>query len=109
MAVELQHFAFPFRLDPAGRFAVDEQDSASEIVACVAICLATPLGSRAEVVEYGVPRLEFNLPSPGEIAAAVEEWEDRATVDIDVLRGLNGQETAVQLTAIVRPAIGGET
>jgi hypothetical protein len=53
-----------------------------------------------------VPRLEFNLPDPGDLIEAVEEWEDRAALDIDVLRGLNGTETAVQLTAIVRPAIG---
>jgi phage baseplate assembly protein W len=109
MAVELPHFSFPFHLGGSGSFAVDEQDSADEVSAAVAICLATPLGSRAEVPEYGSPRAEFNLPPVGDLIEAVEEWEDRAALDIDVLRGLNGDETAVQLTAIVRPAIGGET
>jgi hypothetical protein len=62
--VDVPHLSVPFHLSGSGRFAVVEQDSDAELIQCVAVCLATPEGSRAEVPDYGSSRFEFDLPEP---------------------------------------------
>lgn len=75
------HFAFPFRVERRS-VAVVEQDSIAEIESCVEATLRTPLGTRLEEPEYGIPDETFaQVPrEPGaEIyLAAVEEQEPRA-------------------------------
>jgi phage baseplate assembly protein W len=100
------HFAQPFRLIGSGSFAVVEQDSDQEILDSVAICLATPQGSRAEVPDYGVPRLEFSLPSGTDIVAAVQEWEPRASLTVEVAAALAGDESVARLTVLVANSTG---
>jgi phage baseplate assembly protein W len=104
--VDLPHLASPFRLDGSGRFAVVEQDSQDDLAACVAVCLATPQGSRAEVVDYGVPRFEFNLPDPNDVIAAVTEWEPRVDLALTVVQGVSGDEGLARITALVSPHLG---
>lgn len=103
--VDAPHFAVPLRIGGSGRFAVVEQDSDDDLVSCVAACLATPQGSRAEVPEYGSPRFEFTLPAAPDVAAAVEQWEPRVTLDLEMLEGVSGVESMIAITALVRPAI----
>lgn len=102
---QIPHFALPLRLDGIGRLATIEQDSADEIAQCVAVILATPEGSRVEVPDFGIPRLEFNLPDTADIIAAVQEWEPRADLSLDVVRDLPGTTSTAVLTAAVRPHI----
>lgn len=99
------HLAIPLRLDGSGRFATVEQDSAVDIAQCVAVVLATPEGSRIEVPEFGVPRVEFAGADTNDIVSAVAEWEPRADLSIDVAQGLGGYQSVTVLTAAVRPHI----
>jgi phage baseplate assembly protein W len=94
------------RLDGSGRFAVVEQGSPDELVQCVAACLATPEGSRAEVPDYGTPRFEFNLPDPNDVIAAVAEWEPRVDLALTVAQGVTGDEGLARITALVSPHLG---
>jgi phage baseplate assembly protein W len=104
--VQTPHLAIPFRLDGSGRFAVVEQDSPDELAACVAVCLATPEGSRAEVPDYGTPRFEFNLPDANNVIAAVAEWEPRVDLALTVAQDVTGDEGLARITALVSPHLG---
>lgn len=93
----IPHLAIPLQLSGTGGFAVVEQDGLDEIAQSIAVCVATPVGSRIEVPDYGTPRAEFVGPSPADITAALAEWEPRADLDVTVVAGLGqiGELTAV--------------
>ena len=98
----IPHLALPLRVDATGRLATVEQDSADEIAQNVAVILATAEGSRVEVPEFGVPRVEFSSRiTANEIAAAVEEWELRATLTVDAVTGLGADLSTTVLRALV--------
>jgi phage baseplate assembly protein W len=104
--LDVPHLAVPFRLGGSGRFAVVEQDSPDELVQCVAVCLATPEGSRAEVPDFGSPRFEFDLPDPNDVIAAVTEWEPRVDLSVSVVQAVSGDEGLARITALVSPHLG---
>lgn len=82
---EIPHFASPFRVR-AGRAVVIEQDSDEELLQSVATLLRTPVGSRDELPEYGVPDLPFRTDTgeiEQEILAAIREWEPRVEAMAD--------------------------
>lgn len=74
------HFSLPFRI-VAGTPAVTEQDTLEEIADCVEAIIRTPSGTRLELPDFGIPEQSFSLngADPAPIAAAVQEWEPRAT------------------------------
>lgn len=108
MPAQIPHFALPLRIGGDGRFAVLEQDSPDEIAQNVAVILATPEGSRAELPEFGAPRFDFTVPDPAGVVAALAEWEPRADVSLDVVVGLGPDQSIAQITAAVRPHVGGD-
>ena len=101
----IPHLDIPFRLSPTGGFAVVDQDSNVDVANCVAAVLATPVGSRVEVPEFGIPSPEFVGPDIDAMVAGVAEWEPRADVDVAVLVAATTQETLTQVTATLRPHV----
>ena len=100
----IPHLALPLRVDATGRLATVEQDSPDEIAQNVAVILATAEGSRVEVPEFGVPRVEFTARIPAhEIVAAVEEWEPRASLTVESVAGLGADLSTTVLKALVTP------
>lgn len=78
-SIQIPQFSLPFRIIN-GQAAVNEQDSDAEIRDCVlAICL-TPIGTRIELPDFGVPDTTFTQGGADAtlIEAAVQEWEPRA-------------------------------
>jgi phage baseplate assembly protein W len=75
------HFSFPFRFSGSD-FAVVEQDSKKEIEDCTEAVLRTPVGSRLDQPELGIPDETFTQLGPNPSAAvyldAVEQFEPRA-------------------------------
>lgn len=108
MPASVPHFALPLRLAGDGRFAVLEQDGADEIAQCVAVVLATPEGSRAELPEFGSPRFDFDVPEAAGVIEAVKEWEPRADLTLTAVTGLGPSQSLAQITAAVRPHVGGD-
>lgn len=87
--VDTPHFSLPFRLASDGRsVSVEEQDSVEEIRDCVELVLRFPVGSRAELPEFGTPDLTFRQADAdgidvADVEAAVETWEPRVDVLIE--------------------------
>lgn len=76
---DIPHLASPLRIDGTAA-AVIEQDSDEDLLQCVATLLRTPVGSRDELPEYGVPDLAFRTDTgelQEEILAAIRQWEPR--------------------------------
>lgn len=74
-----QHFSFPLRLGRDGSMKTVEQDTPEDIVQCVEVILATPIGSRLELPAFGIPILEFGQPVPIQaLVASIYTWEPRA-------------------------------
>lgn len=101
----IPHFSLPFRLGANGAFVVNEQDSVDELADCVAIVIATPVGSRLEAPDYGTARYEFGDPAPDAIVAAVAEWEPRADITVDVAAALGDLGEVTEVAVAVRPLL----
>lgn len=82
--VSTPHFAKPFRLGTDGAFAVVEQDSLDDVMQCIEVLVSTEIGSREELPGYGITDPTFTTSVDlSEIAQAIDDWEDRASVDIN--------------------------
>ena len=101
----VDHLALPLRVDGTGRLAAVIQDEPAELAQNAAVILATPIGSRVEVPDFGSPRPEFVGPDVAGMVAAVEEWEPRADLPVEVLTGLGDLESLVAVKAYVSPHI----
>lgn len=75
------HFAFPLTFS-GGTFAKVDQDTDDDLDKSINVLLLTPLGSREELPQYGVPDLlSAQMPyQTGPILAALSRWEPRAAV-----------------------------
>lgn len=73
------HFALPFRLE-GGSFAVNEQDSAEDVAACVEAVIRTRPGERDELPAFGVtdPAFQQAPIDTDLLVEQVNEWEPRA-------------------------------
>lgn len=100
-----QRFALPLRLDGRGRFATVTVDSVDDIASCVAVVLATPVGSRVEIPEFGSPRAEFVGPDPAGMVAAVREWEPRASISLEVAAAVGDDGSITRIKAFVTPRL----
>jgi phage baseplate assembly protein W len=85
--VTTPHFALPFRFGGInGGAFINEQDSGDDIVDCVRAIVAFPVGSRADMPEFGIREIvfaEYNEAIVQQVRRAIEEWEDRAVFDVD--------------------------
>jgi len=77
------HFRIPFTVTGSSAGVV-EQNSQEEIEDCIEAVLRTPIGSRVEQPEYGIPDETFEQLTPDVSAEAylnaIAEWEPRARV-----------------------------
>lgn len=82
-SVDVPKFKVPFSISGTGAEVV-EQDSTEEVVQCVEAIVNTPVESRDDDPEFGVPDYLFRQTGEeaSEIADAIELWEPRATADI---------------------------
>lgn len=77
----MTHFSFPFRFGGDGAAVVVEQGTFEEIEQNVKVLVLTELGERLEVPDFGVSDPTFASEIDIEaIAAAAEEWDERASV-----------------------------
>lgn len=106
MAVKTPHFRVPFSVI-GGDVAVVEQDSAEEIDQCVEAVLRTPVGTRIDEPEFGVPDETFEQlppnPSAEDYLSAIAEWEMRG----HVLAEARIEELGTKAVTIRREAQGG--
>jgi phage baseplate assembly protein W len=69
-----------------GGAIVNEQDEANDVLDCVRAIIAFPLGVRQDMPEFGIPDLsfkEYDQSAVDQLRVAIEQWEERAAVDID--------------------------
>ena len=100
-----QRLALPLKVDGRGRFGTVEVGSIADVAQCVAVVLATPVGSRVEIPEFGSPRPEFTGPDLAGMVAAVDEWEPRASLTVEALGNLPDGESVVRIKAFVAPRL----
>jgi hypothetical protein len=94
------HLALPLTVAADGTLASVTQDSPAEVSQSVALLLATRPGERRSVPGYGLPDPLFSGIDLDQVAAVIEEWEDRADpADIDL------QVTGVEEYGVVYPAV----
>lgn len=74
--MELPQLAYPLQFDPAGGFALVEQDSAEDLTGRAHAVLDCPIGWIDSRPTFGTPDLAFMQPDDAAAAAkeAVEAW-----------------------------------
>jgi len=96
--VAVNHFVIPFQYDATGAAAVVEQDTIGELSQCVRVLLSTPLGTRIEQFDYGIPDVTFTSESRviAQIQAALARWEPRAIgTQLTVTPGSDGSTSII--------------
>jgi hypothetical protein len=80
---DIPHIAIPIAIRGAA-YATNQQDTNSEVAACVAVVVGFPLGYREEAPEFGIvdPTFSDRPIDTSSIEAAVETYEPRATLSI---------------------------
>lgn len=99
--MSVPHLRIPFRIGVGGQAETVEQDSIEEVTQCVKVLVATNVGSRVELPEYGIADPVFTDVSQSQrteaIAAQLKKWEPRARADVtgsvDFLDALIGHIT----------------
>jgi phage baseplate assembly protein W len=78
-----EHLSVPLRRD-GSRLATVPQDSPEEVEQCVAAILRTQPGHRDDLPEFGTPDQAFQRGGVDldVVVQAVEDWEDRAPVEL---------------------------
>lgn len=80
--VVIPHFSLPFRFGGLNGGAIaNDQDTEDDIVDCVKVIIAYPIGSREDLPEFGIPDLVFKQSSKVNASAlhsAVQLWEPRS-------------------------------
>lgn len=81
----IPHLAVPFRIGAQGAAVVDD-GSLDEVEQNVRVIVGTIRGERLVQPDFGIDDPVFGnvnqLPDIAAIQAAIEEWDERATVDI---------------------------
>lgn len=72
--------AWPFNVSSTGAVDQVEQDTDEEIAACCYAILATEVGTRTELIEFGIedPTLLVGGVDPDVLLITLERWEPRA-------------------------------
>lgn len=83
MMADIPHLAVPLRV-LNGQWAVVEQDTEEEVAQCVRNILAFERGYRVEDPDFGItdPTFQTMPIDTGDIAQALDDYEERAQVDI---------------------------
>jgi|1185.fasta_scaffold195849_2 hypothetical protein len=87
--VENPHFQLPFRFGGInGAAFVNEQDSVEEIIQCIEVLIAYPIGAHRNVPGFGTPDVIFKSSAlapiiPDQLKTAILQWEERAAQDME--------------------------
>lgn len=85
--VQNPHFQLPMKFGGAnGGALVNEQDTGEDIVDCIKAIVAFTIGDREDMPEFGIPDIlfrQFDEVIIGQVRQAIEEWEERAAIDVD--------------------------
>lgn len=87
--VENPHFALPFRFGGKnGGAIVHEQDAPEEVLQCIEVLIAYPMGSHPTIPSFGTPDILFkstaaSTTNPDQLKTAILQWEERAAFDLD--------------------------
>lgn len=86
--VETPHFALPFKFGGiSGGAIINEQDSTDDVLDCVKVILAYPIGSREDLPKFGVPDILFKQITTsaitGRLLASIVAWDPRAELLIN--------------------------
>lgn len=68
----------PIQVTGTGQLAAHEDGSAADITQSVTLLLATRVGERRCVPDYGTPDPLFDHVDPAELRDAIDTWEPRA-------------------------------
>jgi phage baseplate assembly protein W len=81
------HFRLPLQFGGInGGAIVNEQDDSDDVMDCVRAIVAFPVGARVDNPEFGIPDLlfkEYDQSAVDQVRAAIDEWEDRVSVDVE--------------------------
>lgn len=83
--IKVPHFDLPFRLAPDGQFAVVEQDSDADVLACMRAVLLGRKRQRLDRPEFGIDDPTFHQGGADldAIRADLDEQEPRARALLD--------------------------
>jgi hypothetical protein len=70
-----------------GKVLVHEQDTAEEIIQCIEVLIAYPIGAHRNVPDFGTPDPTFKSSGTADISSdqlktAILQWEERAAMSI---------------------------
>ena|ERR1035437_242114 len=81
----LPHLSAALTLQSDGTFAFWQQGTIDEVAQCVEMICGTEQGDRTVVPGFGLPPLVFTLnQNEKAIMNAINTWEDRATVNLNI-------------------------
>ena len=81
----LPHLSASMILQGDGTFFFWQQGTIDEVAQCVEMICGTEQGSRTVVPGFGLPPLVFTLnQNEKAIMSAINTWEDRATVNLNI-------------------------
>lgn len=102
--IENPHFQLPFRFGGCkGGAFVNEEDSSEEIIQCIEVLLAYPIGAHPNIPGFGTPDVLFKSISEESTTAdmlreAILQWEGRASIETSEGTPLLTDELIQQLT-----------
>lgn len=83
--VTVPHFQMPFQLGAKnGGAFVNEQDSAHDVIDCIRLIIAFPVGSRQDMPGFGIPDVPFQVRDtaiPQQVKDAIARWEVRISMN----------------------------
>lgn len=108
--IENQHFKLPFQFgnNGAGSALCNEQGSTDDVVDCIKMILAYPIGVREDIPSFGCPELLFRqlntVESVSRLHSAILRWETRADIDLH-LRSVLADPEVQQFVMKVRGVV----
>jgi phage baseplate assembly protein W len=99
--VILPHLNASMALSSDGTFQFWQQGTIDEVAQSVEMVCGTTIGDRTVVPQFGLPQLVFNITQNQKaILAAINAWEPRATVTVNIQSNNQGDTTIQVNTAL---------
>lgn len=103
VATNLPHLSAICTLQGNGTFNSWQQGTIDEVSQCVEVVCGTNIGDRTVVPNFGIPDPVFTTGlTAAEVQAAINLWEDRAEVQVNVVNNGTGTESIQVRTSIRR-------
>lgn len=94
--VQNPHFRLPLRRGANGMALVNEQDSSEDIIQCIEVLIAYPIGANWMLPTFGTPDVLFKTTGgqegvPDQLKTAILQWEARAGMEFGGVPLLNDE------------------